>query len=703
MPIFNRHSYRAGQGCETPFSPLRPSLLSLALAAGLLGMNAPAGAQSAATFQTVENPPVFQASDSLGSTTATVQAGRFKAPVAATGRRSINLNVGYVNTFIWNPTTDRFDRVRLRSYHGRSDQPLVAPTINVSPGSTLDIQLNNRLPADDPSCQNLADNSHNTPNCFNTTNLHTHGLWVDPGQGNTTEAVASDNVFLNIKPGQSQRYAIQIPADHPAGTFWYHSHVHGSTALQVSSGMAGALIVRGNRFPTNGGGGDLDTLLRPSPRHRVQERLLVLQQIQYACRTADGKIKTVDGNDTSNWKCDEGDVGAIENYDVFGGNTWEQSGRFTTVNGRTLPIFAGARAGRFERWRMIHAGVRDTINLQFRQAAIPWGRTRPNFAGMNAEQLRNFVSNVCTGQPLIQHKVAADGLTLNYMQADVNTVFQPGYRWDTLMVFPRAGYYCVLDAANAGNSNGNSAVNGTPVQQLLGIVAVQPGVEMSDAQIPAHVRRQLTELARDNMPASVRDAVMRDASTLHLTRFTPHRTINPQELTEPTETITFGIGGSPGAFTFEVDGKPYEPGVMGRQLKLGGVQEWHMKTALAGHPFHIHVNPFQIIAILDPSGRDVSGLDMVDDNDGSVDPQFRGMKGMWKDTIFVKPGTTRGTSYTVIARTRYERYHGDFVLHCHILDHEDQGMMQHVRIYDPARPETRTRPVPGHNHGAHQH
>jgi FtsP/CotA-like multicopper oxidase with cupredoxin domain len=33
-------------------------------------------------------------------------------------------------------------------------------------------------------------------------------------------------------------------------------------------------------------------------------------------------------------------------------------------------------------------------------------------------------------------------------------------------------------------------------------------------------------------------------------------------------------------------------------------------------------------------------------------------------------------------RTRYEDFKGKFVLHCHILDHEDQGMMQAVEIVD---------------------
>ena len=56
---------------------------------------------------------------------------------------------------------------------------------------------------------------------------------------------------------------------------------------------------------------------------------------------------------------------------------------------------------------------------------------------------------------------------------------------------------------------------------------------------------------------------------------------------------------------------------------------------------------------------------------------------MWKDTLWVKDG------YTLTVRTRYQRYIGEFVLHCHILDHEDSGMMQNVAIVlpggDPAR------------------
>jgi hypothetical protein len=58
----------------------------------------------------------------------------------------------------------------------------------------------------------------------NHTNVHTHGLHIDP---------AVDNVMLHAAPGETLVYAYTIPDNHMAGTHWYHSHQHGSSALQV--------------------------------------------------------------------------------------------------------------------------------------------------------------------------------------------------------------------------------------------------------------------------------------------------------------------------------------------------------------------------------------------------------------------------------------------------------------------------------------
>ena len=87
---------------------------------------------------------------------------------------------------------------RVLAYNGT----LPGPTLAVRPGDELRIEFANQLSA--------------------TTNLHTHGLHVSPDG-------ESDNVFRRIDAGESARYRIQIPADHPPGTHWYHPHHPPST------------------------------------------------------------------------------------------------------------------------------------------------------------------------------------------------------------------------------------------------------------------------------------------------------------------------------------------------------------------------------------------------------------------------------------------------------------------------------------------
>lgn len=682
-PVCASHTGEGPFKRQSGISPLKA--LSVALL-GLVGFQAPAQAQSDEAFTTFRNPPVFTGTDNVqqtGTRRGSTAAGSLDAQAAAVPPGSLILDVGYVDTWIWDQVSGKYDRVRLRSYHGNPNAPLVSPTIHTSPGQRLSIRLANNLPADDPSCRNRPANSHNTPNCFNTTNLHTHGLWVDPN-GN------SDNVFLAVKPGESQLYDIAIPPDHPAGTFWYHAHVHGSTALQVSSGMAGLLIIRGNRQPTASSPGDLDTLLRSTPSIRMVERQVIFQQIQYACRNEDGTIKT---NANGTWKCDPGDVGTLESYqNVFGGglngSNWRQSGRYTSVNGQTLPMFRQSVSGRMERWRMLHGGVRDTINFALRRIPLN-GQPMPDVWRMSASQRRTFVNNFCTGASLPHYLVASDGLTLPAMQRREQTVFQPGYRWDALVTFPEAGYYCMLDESVPNDGNINAAAS----QQLLGIVEVQPGIRMNVTDIPNFVQRQMLSLASANVAAPVRSAVMADLrDSLKLTRYVPHRTIADSEVTnrDNPQKVAFSIARdeASGQFLFRVDGQSYDPNRAPRLLNLNAVEEWHLTATGGAHPFHIHVNPFQIVSV-EKDGVDLSAPG-ARDSDG--DTQYAGMKGSWRDTVMVKPGAV------VKVRTRYQRYIGDFVLHCHILDHEDEGMMEHVRIVDRTRPETMTRAIPTHAH-----
>lgn len=115
-----------------------------------------------------------------------------------------------------------------------------------------------------------------THGCINDTNIHTDGLWPSPA-GN------SDNVPIAVPPGGRFDDEYLIPADHPAGTFWYHPHRHGSSLYQLGSGMAGALIVEGDRLPTADRPGDIDVLLRDERGRAFPDRELLLQQVNYAC------------------------------------------------------------------------------------------------------------------------------------------------------------------------------------------------------------------------------------------------------------------------------------------------------------------------------------------------------------------------------------------------------------------------------------
>jgi L-ascorbate oxidase len=643
---------------------------------------------AAAQGRILANPPKLGAQQGV-LPRATLQA--VPAAPRMTTKKSLDLNVVYSDSSIYNPGTGRADHVRLRSYTGTGvnpSAPYVAPTIEVSPGDTVDITLHNRLPAD-PSCVGM-DMTPDTPHCFNGTNLHSHGLWVSP-TGN------SDNVLLSINPGVSFQYEYNIPPDHPAGTFWYHSHRHGSTALQVSSGMAGALIIRGDRLPTPSDHGDVDTLLKNRDGTPLLERILVLQQIQYACLNADGNIKVQRGPpDPPNypkgkviaWICDPGDVGGIETYadkdgNGFGPRSWNESARYTSINGLVLPTFV-AKAGAIERWRLIHAGVRDTIALQF----FKLKPQAPSVDRLAAAAADSFIGDNCTGDPLPYQLIASDGLTMSVARQVTIDTLQPGYRSDALVVFPEAGSYCVVNAAIAAPA---SVTRNAVPRRLLGIVDVAPGRTVTD--IRGYVMDTLVAAAQ-TMPANVRGTVVADLKNgFRLTSFTPHPDVTDAEV-KGQQFLTFFIDTSTDDTKFEVSSapfdqpfnpQPYKPDRVDRILTLGSADEWQLQSRFASHPYHIHVNPFQVVKILDPNGKDVSAPDAVDDADGQPpDPQYPGLKGVWKDTLWVKSlipeeDYPKGV-YTIVIRTRYERYIGEYVLHCHILDHEDQGMMQNVRI-----------------------
>jgi FtsP/CotA-like multicopper oxidase with cupredoxin domain len=135
------------------------------------------------------------------------------------------------------PGASKSTATSLRSFNGH----YMAPTLVLNVGDTLRIKLNNKLPPNVPNQSKVGYLNHQ-----NSTNLHFHGLHVDPRE--FRPGVFGDYVVdvaeAGVLPGGSRQHEVAIPADHTNGIYWYHPHLHGSSNVQVSSGMFGAIIIR---------------------------------------------------------------------------------------------------------------------------------------------------------------------------------------------------------------------------------------------------------------------------------------------------------------------------------------------------------------------------------------------------------------------------------------------------------------------------
>ena len=390
-------------------------------------------------------------------------------------------------------------RVHLRSYNGR----LVGPTLRAKPGDVLRIRVENRL----PEVPEPPEHAINVPHGLNSTNLHTHGLHVSP-EGN------SDNPFLDIKPGQAQDYEIKIPKDHVAGTFWYHPHRHGSLALQVSSGMSGALIVEGG----------LDEV--PEIK-QAQERIFVLQQILFDNQGRVEKLATL--------------------YDGHPSKHWEESGRFTTINGVALPVIT-LRPGEVQRWRFIHTGIHQSLTLHL------------------------------DGHKL--HEIAVDGIPLGKMVPRGEIELQTANRSDVLVkASSTPGVYFLREGALPTDP---SPLPLSPEGRGVGVRGKPEPDKFLAKVVVAGPPRTMS------LPDSA-----------GLTRFAPFKPITDEEVQGRKTAVVFGQDEKHQPPRYFINGKQFDPDAAGRRVLLGTAEEWTLSSKEDDHPFHLHTNPVEVI-VRDP-------------------------------------------------------------------------------------------------------
>ncbi|MFJ6383675.1 multicopper oxidase family protein [Kitasatospora sp. NPDC092039] len=188
---------------------------------------------------------LMAASDGILARPAFAAAAPFPQPVVRSPRRGPGagravldqtLDVRFTETSV-----PGYGTVTTRTYNGT----IPGPTLRVRGGDTLRLTQVNGLPPNPPYS-----GSHNRPHRANSFNLHTHGMHVSPSG-------RADNVLREFAPRTAEEVeagadepeyltVIEIPADHPAGTYWYHPHAHGATAEQIGGGMAGVIVVEGD-------------------------------------------------------------------------------------------------------------------------------------------------------------------------------------------------------------------------------------------------------------------------------------------------------------------------------------------------------------------------------------------------------------------------------------------------------------------------
>jgi suppressor of ftsI len=340
-----------------------------------------------------------------------------------------------------------------------------------------------------------------------------------------------------VNPGESAHYVLEIPLDHPTGTFWYHPHMHHLALEQVFGGMSGVIIIDGIREKL------------PPDLQGIDEHLLALKDYQLD------------------------DAGAILLENVPRDPTTR------TVNGQINPALTMA-PGETQLWRLANVGAEMFYQLRLNGLAF--------------------------------HVIAEDGNPVWDVRTADALVLPPGKRFDVLVQAGEVGTYAFETITY---DQGNHVY---PEVQLATLT-----IE-GDAQPPAA------------LPASV--AVDRD--------------LDSAEIATTRDIFFNDVDDDP---IFEVNGQQFDPNRIDELVQLGTVEEWTIRNVTAEqHPFHLHVNDFQVVSV---NGQPYNAASLQD--------------------IVILPADGE-----VVIRTPFMNYPGKFVFHCHILFHEDHGMMAVVDVVE---------------------
>jgi spore coat protein A, manganese oxidase len=433
----------------------------------------------------------------------------------------------------------------------------------------------------------------------------------------------------------------QYPNHNRASTLWYHDHALGMTRLNVYAGPAGFYLMRGGPAGDDAVGdrrtGAPAILPGPAPhandafpsRKRYREIALAIQDRSF---NADGSLFYPDTRgffDDADDFLPDTDVSPIWNPEFFG-NT-------LIVNGNTWPSHDVERVR--HRLRLLNGCQSRFLILDF--SHIP---------GLEVWQIGNDGGFLA----------APVAITANHGN---RLLLGPAERADVIVDFGGVspGMYVLRNVGpDEPFSGGEPGVDFEPADprttgqvlafRVLSDVVQDPSTPPAFLRLPAigpmpvpSVRRRLVAVEEpsaffDDAPAEALLGTAIDDPAVAPARWTARLWMDP--VTE-------------------------NPAV-------GATEQWEIYNATAdAHPIHIHEVAFQVV------NRQAILVDEVDRTvqlvPGSVPRRRTAAENGFKDTAIAYPGE--------VLRLRMQfATPGQFVWHCHILEHEDNEMMRPYRI-----------------------
>lgn len=522
------------------------------------------------------------------------------------------------------------------------------PVLRVSPGDTIKLKLNNNL------------TGQWTGSAPQDTNFHYHGF-------NVPATEHADDVLTHIRPGQSDPMDLVIPENHQPGLFWYHPHVHDDSDSQVSSGMSGAIIIKGiekyypiiNGIPLKPDKPNLvkeivkdieqpyDTTIKgilPQLKPSLTERVLLFKDLQL-------KEQLKDGNFLS--------------YACY------------TLNGLVNPNII-IKPGEVQFWRIGNIGADNYINLSLQKST---GDTSPLYI------------------------LARDGNIVNppFLQKEP-ILLAPGNRVEVLVIGPPSGQKYNLVSTEVLNTDtiplkkgdpdpkppSQATFKGNPTVATVSSEGEQVNYDVG--ALEEYILSQKPQDKLDDLP-SIEQLAKMSILPSHQRTFT-----FTQDFTNKNKAARGG--------EFYINDNIYDENQFDTVVRLGDIEEWTLVNATpVHHAFHIHQLDFLVTEVNGKSqltSNYAQGYqDVIDlppcatakDNNDSCDPNTK------TKTVVRIPFTNK-----IIAakfdgkeppddndKSTYENGQfvgGKFVYHCHLLYHEDHGMMQNILVLPPPKSST---------------